>query len=106
MNSPLEWIAAVVTIIAAALVSANAGRRITGWAFILYSAAAIAWIISAVQNKSTPLAIQNGILLLIDLFGIYQYLINPRKKREIEKMEEVAEEVKQEVDAEMARENS
>jgi len=104
MNSPLEWIAAVLTIVAAGLVAANIGRKPTGWAFILYTVAAVAWIISALMNKTMPLAIQNGILLVIDLVGIWQYLLNPKKIREIDKLEEVAEQVKEEVEEEMAEE--
>jgi hypothetical protein len=100
MNSPLEWIAAVLTIVAAGLVAANIGRRVTGWAFILYTAAAIAWIVSALLNDTMPLAIQNGILLVIDLFGIWQYLLNPKKKKVIDRVEQVAAKIEKQVEAE------
>ena len=102
MDSPLEWISAVVTIVAAALVALNAGRKVTGGAFILYSLAAAGWIVSALQNDSPPLAIQNGILLAIDFLGIYQYLLNPTKKKVIEKVERYEAKVEKEVKAEEA----
>ena len=41
MNGPLEWIAAAGTIIAAALIAADLGRRITGYGFVLFCAVAI-----------------------------------------------------------------
>jgi len=100
MNSPLEWIAAVLTIVAAGLVAANVGRVATGWAFILYTVAAAGWIASALMNGTMPLAIQNGILLLIDLVGIWQYLLNPRKKKVIDRVEKVAEKIERQVEAE------
>jgi hypothetical protein len=100
MNTPLEWVAAVLTILAAGLVAANVGRLVTGWAFILYTIAAGAWIVSALMNDTMPLAIQNGILLVIDLVGIYQYLLNPRKKKVIDRVEKVAERIERQVEAE------
>ncbi|MBW8783845.1 MAG: hypothetical protein JF593_04275 [Novosphingobium sp.] len=106
MNSPLEWLAAALTIVAAGLIAANIGRRATGVAFILYTVAAAGWIVSALLNHTKPLAIQNGILLAIDVFGIWQYLLNPRKIREIDKLEEVASEIKEEVDEEIAAEGA
>jgi hypothetical protein len=102
MNSPLEWIAAVLTIVAAGLVAANVGRRVTGWAFILYTVAAVAWIVSALLNDTMPLAIQNGILLIIDVFGIWQYLLNPKKKKVIDRVEKVAAKIEKQVEAEEA----
>jgi hypothetical protein len=102
MNTPLEWIAAALTIVAAGLVAANVGRVITGWAFILYTIAAGAWIASALMHKTVPLAIQNGILLVIDLVGIWQYLLNPKKKKVIDRVEKVAAKIERQVEAEEA----
>jgi 4-amino-4-deoxy-L-arabinose transferase-like glycosyltransferase len=100
MNGPLEWIAAIGTIIAAALVASDLGRRVTGWGFVLFCVVAIVWVISSLLNNTIPLAVQNAILLAVNAWGVWQYLLSPKKKREIERAEELAEQAKDDVEAE------
>lgn len=97
MNGPLEWFGAIGAIVAAAMIAADLGRRLTGWAFVLFSVVSVAWIASGVANGTTPLVVQNGLLLAVNAFGVWQYLLSPKKKREIEKQEEIAEQAKEEV---------
>lgn len=104
MDGPLEWFAAIGTIVAAGLIAADLGRRVTGWAFVLFVAVAVAWVISGVVNQTWPLVIQNGLLIAVNGWGIWQYLLDPRKKREIERTEELAEQAKEEVSAEAGAE--
>lgn len=102
MNGPLEWAAAIGTMIAAYLVAADLGRRTTGWGFILFSIVAVLWVVAALGDTppAYPLAIMNGILLLINLWGVWQYLLNPRKKKVIERVEKVAARIERQVEAE------
>ena len=100
MDGPLEWIGAVGTICAAGLVAADLGRRVTGWGFVLFCAVSIVWIVSGLTNTGTPIAVQNGILLLINAWGVWQYLLNPRKKEVIERVEKAAERIERQVEAE------
>jgi uncharacterized membrane protein YphA (DoxX/SURF4 family) len=104
MNGPLEWIAAIGTMIAAGLVAADLGRRVTGWGFVLFCAVAITWIVSGLTSDAMPIAAMNAILLLINAWGVWQYLLSPKNRRVMEKMEQVQEKVVQEVEHEMARE--
>lgn len=97
MNGPLEWIAAIGTIIAAALIAADLGRKVTGWGFVLFSVVACLWVYSGLTSDGTPLAIQNGILLLVNLFGVWQFLISRKKKREIELARQCAADAKEQV---------
>ncbi len=62
------------------MVSLDSGRRVTGWGFVIFVASAIAWIAGAVLARDWALTSQNGVLLGINLFGVYRYLI--RKKGE------------------------
>lgn len=98
MNGPLEWIAAIGTIIAAALVASDFGRRVTGFGFVLFCVVAIVWVASSLMNGTIPLAVQNAILLAINAWGVWQYLLNPKKKREIERQEQLAEEAREDVE--------
>ncbi|MBM3927720.1 MAG: hypothetical protein FJ335_04570 [Sphingomonadales bacterium] len=63
---------------AAFMVSLDSGRRVTGWGFVIFVASAVAWIAGAVLTRDWALTSQNGVLLGINLFGVYRYLI--RKK--------------------------
>ncbi len=97
MNGALDWIAAISTIVAAAMVAGDFGRRVTGWGFVVFVAASVTWIVTSLTNDAMPLVVSNAILLAINLWGVWQYLLNPKKKREIEKAEEIAEQAEAEV---------
>jgi nicotinamide riboside transporter PnuC len=100
MNGPLEWIAAVGTMLAAALVAADWGRKVTGWGFVLFCAVALMWVASGLTTHALPIAAMNAILLLINAWGVWQYLLNPKKKKVIERVEEAAERIERQVEAE------
>ena len=100
MNGPLEWIAAIGTMIAAAMIAADLGRKVTGWGFVLFCAVAVTWIVSGLTGGAMPIAAMNAILLLINLWGVWQFLLNPRKKKVIERIEKAAERIEREVEAE------
>ncbi|MGN6357269.1 MAG: hypothetical protein ACTHLU_07285 [Novosphingobium sp.] len=97
MNGPLEWIAAIGTMLAAGLIAIDLGRKVTGFGFVLFCAVSITWIVSGLVNDTMPIAVMNGILLLINAWGVWQYLLNPQKKKVIEKVERYAAKVEKEV---------
>ncbi|MEH3159392.1 MAG: hypothetical protein PGN08_10985 [Sphingomonas taxi] len=74
---PIRWFASITGMIAATLVSLDWGRRDTGWAMVLFCLSAVAWITGAVLMRDWALGSQNVVLLLIDLLGVYRYLIRP-----------------------------
>jgi len=100
MNGSLEWIAAIGTMLAAALIAADLGRKVTGWGFVLFCAVSVTWIVSGLTSDALPIAAMNGILLLINAWGVWQFLLSPRNKAKLEKLEELAEEAEREVAAE------
>ena len=102
MNGPLEWIAAIGTMIAAGLIAADLGRRVTGWGFVLFCAVAVTWIASGLTSNALPIAAMNALLLLINAWGVWQYLLNPKNKAKLEKLEELEEEAQREIEAETA----
>ena len=67
---------------------------------LVVSVVAIVWVISSLLNNTIPLAVQNAILLAVNAWGVWQYLLSPKKKREIERAEELAEQAKDDVEAE------
>lgn len=100
MNGPLEWIAAVGTMIAAGLIAADLGRKVTGYGFVLFCAVAVTWIVSGLTSNAMPIAAMNVILLAINAWGVWQYLLNPKKKREIELTQQCAAQAHDKVEAE------
>ena len=102
MNGPLEWIAAIGTMVAAALVAADLGRKVTGSGFVLFCAVALMWVVSGLTSDAMPIAATNAVLLLIDAWGVWQYLLNPKKKKVIERVEKAAERIERQVEAEEA----
>jgi hypothetical protein len=100
VNGPVEWVAALGAMLAAAMVAADYSRRVTGFGFVLFAIVSCLWVYSGLTAKDgMPLAIQNIVLLIINLFGVWHFLISRKKKREIEKAEEIANQAKKEVPA-------
>jgi uncharacterized membrane protein len=74
----LKWFATGATTIAAFIVALDAGRRLSGWGFVLFTIGSVAWVAGAVMAADWPLTTTNSVLFAINLFGVYRYLI--RKK--------------------------
>ena len=70
----LRWIASISGMIAAAMVALNAGAKISGAGFVLFCGSSIVWVAASLLDGNNPLAIQNIVLLGINLFGVYRYL--------------------------------
>ncbi|MCK1520285.1 hypothetical protein IVA93_11455 [Bradyrhizobium sp. 155] len=76
----LRAAAAAITIIAATMVAANLNARITVWGFAIFTVASIAWIADGVLEGKTSLGVQNVVLLLINVLGVWRWL--PRAGKE------------------------
>ena len=76
----IEWSAAIFAAIAALMISLDLGRRMTGFAFILFVFSSLGFIAYGLLDPEPEGAIAslNFVLLLINLNGVYRYLI--RKK--------------------------
>lgn len=81
MDGLLEWFAAMGTIVAATLVAIDRGRRATGWGFVLFVAVSVSWIVSGLANHAASLVMQNAVLLFVNAWGVWRYLLNPDSLR-------------------------
>ncbi|MDZ4762856.1 MAG: hypothetical protein SGJ21_17495 [Alphaproteobacteria bacterium] len=75
MTDIIQWAATITGIAAAIMVAGKFSTRITGIGFLVFAVSSVGWIAFAVIEGELPLTIQNGMLLLINLFGVYRYLI-------------------------------
>jgi hypothetical protein len=76
----LRTFAAATTVAAAALVAANLNARVTVAGFAIFIAASIAWMVDGWLETKTSLIIQNAILLLINVIGVWRWL--PKAEKE------------------------
>ena len=104
MNGPLEWVAAIGTMLAAALIAADLGRKATGYGFVLFCAVSVTWIISGLTSGAMPIAAMNAILLLINAWGVWQYLLSRKNREVMERVEPVRQAIEHEVEEEIAHE--
>lgn len=76
----LQWYGAIAAAIAAFTVALDLGRRPTGWAFVLFTTSSVAFILYGFLDPRPEEAIAslNVVLLFINLFGVYRYLIRKR----------------------------
>lgn len=75
LTTVLKWFASGSGMIAAAMVSLDLGRKVTGWGFVLFVASSIAWIAGSALTRDFALGTQNVVLFGINIFGVYRYLI-------------------------------
>ena len=75
----LQWYGAAAGAIAALIVSLDLGRRWTGFGFVIFVTSSIALILwGFLGPEAQGIGVQNMILFVINLIGVYRYLI--RKK--------------------------
>jgi uncharacterized membrane protein YphA (DoxX/SURF4 family) len=74
MEAAATWIAPVATTLAAIIVAANLGTRITGWGFIVFTIGSLGWIAIGWATHQPNLLWQNAFLTLVNLFGVWRWL--------------------------------
>ena len=79
----LRTFAAVTTVVAASLVAANMNARVTVAGFIIFIVASIAWMVDGWLETKASLVIQNVILLLINVIGVWRWL--PKAEKEVKR---------------------
>ena len=70
----LRLFATVTTIAAASMVALNWSPRLTVLGFSVFIAASIAWMLDGWLEGKASLLIQNAVLLLINIAGVYRWL--------------------------------
>lgn len=79
----LQYYGAGAAALAAFIVSLNLGRRVTGWAFVLFvtsSIALIGW--GFLDQDSEGIGWQNVAMLAINMVGVWRHLISRHEVRD------------------------
>ena len=74
MEQAANWVAPIATTIAAIMVAANLGSRVTGFGFIVFSIGSIGWMAVGWFNDQMNLVWQNAVLLGVNVIGIWRWL--------------------------------
>lgn len=70
----LKAFASAATVVAAVLVAANWSPRVMVAGFSVFVGASVAWIVSGWIENQPSIYLQNVVLLLVNIFGIYRWL--------------------------------
>ena len=76
----LRTFAAATTVLAASLVAATLNAPVTVAGFMMFIIASIAWIIDGWLEAKASLVIQNVILLVINVIGVWRWV--PKAEKE------------------------
>ena len=71
---PIRLVGSVTTVVGAILVAVNWSPRVTVAGFGIFIIASVAWMIDGWFETKPSLRIQNGILLTVNLAGVYRWL--------------------------------
>ncbi len=74
MDLYVGWVASAATMIAAMMTAANLGSRVTGWGFVVFTIGSCAWAAVGILSGQPSLAITNGVLLVVNIFGVWRWL--------------------------------
>ena len=75
MVDTVQWIATITGIIAAIMVAGKFSGKITGWGFVVFAVSSVGWISFGLMKEETPLTIQNAVLFVVNLIGVWRYLV-------------------------------
>lgn len=78
----IQWAATAATIIAAFVTAGNFGARITGYGFGIFLVGSLAWIATAAMTGQSALLWTNGVLTLLNIFGMWRWLGRQAKVEE------------------------
>jgi hypothetical protein len=71
----LRWIASLGTMGAGLVLAARVRPELMGWAFVVLTIGAVIWIFIGYLTEEYALMAQNVVLSLINIFGVYRWLI-------------------------------
>jgi hypothetical protein len=74
MDQLASWIATAATIIAACMTASNLGSRITGYGFIVFTIASLAWLATGALTDQPALLWTNIVMTFLNLFGVWRWL--------------------------------
>jgi hypothetical protein len=76
----IRWTASIAGIFAAIMVAANIRPIVTGLGFVVFTLSSVCWIVAGYTEDLPSLILQNVVLTVINVIGIWRWLV-PLLKR-------------------------
>jgi hypothetical protein len=77
IEESLRWIGMFAAVLAASMVAARLGGRATGLGFVVFLVSSTSWVAVGLMADEHALMIQNAFLCLVNMLGIYRWLLRP-----------------------------
>jgi len=71
----LRWFGSIMTMGPGLVIAARVRPLLMGWAFVGLTIGALIWILAGYLASDYPLLAQNAAIALINMLGIYRWLI-------------------------------
>lgn len=71
----IRWLGTATAIVGAVIVSLRLSPRLTGLGFVVFLVSSTSWVAAGSMSGTYSLVAQNGVLTVINLVGIYRWLI-------------------------------
>lgn len=75
MQAFLRWFGFAMTMVPGLVIAARVRPRLMGWAFVGLTVGSLSWMVAGYLAADYALIAQNVAITLINLFGIYRWLI-------------------------------
>lgn len=75
LTACLRWLGTATGIAGAVIVSLRLSSRVTGLGFCVFLVSSTAWVAAGLLAGTYSLVTQNGALTVINLLGIYRWLV-------------------------------
>jgi hypothetical protein len=75
LASVVQWFSTAAAMIAAVIVAARFTPRITGYGFVVFTVSSLGWVAAGAMTDMSSLVVQNVVLTVINLFGVYRWLV-------------------------------
>lgn len=69
----IRWVGTIAGICGGVLIALNIA--ISKYAFLIFLVSSVSWLIQGYKNKDNALVLLNIVFIIIDLIGIYRWLI-------------------------------
>ncbi len=69
----IRWVGTIAGICGGVLIALNIA--ISKYAFLIFLVSSISWLIQGYKNKDNALVLLNIVFIVIDLIGVYRWLI-------------------------------
>ena len=73
----LRWSGMMAAVLAAIIVSARLSARLTGIGFVVFLVSSSSWVVVGLVAGEHALLIQNAVLCIVNLVGIWRWLLRP-----------------------------